>query len=192
MSLVLENNTSHWRRVTAGEINRAQVYLQAREKFCVAACSRFLNRGESASAGHVWQLPQADGEIAALLLHSRHSLFPVFDKKSNIPAPRFLSRFLGKIHIHAVQGLREDAELLENLMRAQGYCAAEHIDYDLMSFDNAGGSSFTQTVRGAVPAGLRLYAPRPDDEESLFALHAAYEQEEVLPAQSVFNPAAAR
>jgi hypothetical protein len=190
MSLLSEKKPPRWRKIPKSELYRAEAYMRPREKFCVAACSRLLRLDET--GGHVWQLPGADGEIAALLLHSRRSLFPVFGKKSDVPSPRFLSRFLGKVHIHAVQGLRQDVELLENLMQVQGYCAAEQIDYDLMSFNNAPGASFTPTALRSGLAGLTLRPPLPADEESLFALQAAYEQEEVLPEQSVFNPAAAR
>jgi hypothetical protein len=190
MSLRSGNKPPRWRKIPKGELHRAEAFLRPREKFCVAACSRFLRLDET--GGHVWQLPGTDGEIAALLLHARRSLFPVFGKKSDVPGPRFLSRFLGKVHIHAVQGLREDAELLENLMQVQGYCAAEQIDYDLMSFNNAPGVSFTQAAQRSGPAGLTLRPPLPADEERLFSLQSAYEQEEVLPAQSVFNPAVAR
>ena len=174
----------NWRKIPKSEFHRAEVYLRALEKFCVAACARFLSIEESRS--HVWQIPKQNGEISALLLHSHRTLFPVFDGNFRVPGPRFLSRFLGKVSIHAVQGLREDAEILEDLMREQGYFAAEHIDYHLMSLDNAA------PARVAGPAGLKLRSPLPEDEESLFALQSAYEQEEVLSVKSVFNPAVSR
>jgi predicted GNAT family acetyltransferase len=82
----------------------------------------------------------------------------------------------------------EDADTLETLMEAQGYFASERIDYALMSLDTA-------PMPGALksgPAGLILRPPLPKDEEDLFALQAAYEQEEVLPAKAVFNAAACR
>jgi len=39
-----------------------------------------------------------------------------------------LNRFFGKVPIHAIQGLRQDVELLESLMESQGYFASERID----------------------------------------------------------------
>jgi ribosomal protein S18 acetylase RimI-like enzyme len=120
------------------------------------------------------------------LLHSRRALFPVFGKNARVSSPHFLNRFLGKIHIHAVQGLREDSEQLEALMEGLGYSAAERIDYALMSLDR-------DPLPGAFragPDGLVLRSPLPGDAESLFALQSAYEQEEVLPVNAVFNPAA--
>jgi predicted GNAT family acetyltransferase len=84
--------------------------------------------------------------------------------------------------------LCEDAARLEALMEEQGYFAAERIDYDLMSMDSA---PRPEAFR-AGPAGLVLRQPVPGDTEHLFALQAAYEQEEVLPANAAFDPANTR
>ena len=183
-----EKNLS-WYRIPKAEYFAAEAFLKMREKFCVAACARFLQMQENQSS-HLWHLPGPEGEISALLLHSRHALFPVFDKNRNkgIPAPRFLKRFLGKVHIHALQGLREDTELLESLMEGLGYFATQRIDYDLMNLDTAPRKEAFR----AGPAGLVLRSALPGDEEQLFALQAAYEQEEVLPNNAVFNPASCR
>ncbi|MCL2380547.1 MAG: GNAT family N-acetyltransferase [Treponema sp.] len=180
-----------WQKMAQSEYRKAEAFLRKRETFCVAASARFLRLGES--RGHVWYLP-GHGEdggragVSALLLHCRRTLFPVFGKTPRVPGPRFLSRFLGKVPIHAIQGLKEDTEILETLMQAQGYFAAERIDYSLMSLDSV---PLPQPHR-AGPAGLALRSPVPEDEESLFALQSAYEQEEVLPANSSYNPAATR
>jgi len=140
------------------------------------------------SRGHVWYLDSPGRGMFAVLLHSRRTLFPVFDKNPEIPSPRFLNRFLGKTPIHAVQGLREDTELLEALMENEGYYAVERIDYDLMNIDAAP----RREARGSGPAGLVLRRPASGDGEGLFALQAAYEQEEVLPKNAVYDPAVSR
>ena len=177
-----------WRKVPRDELSCAEGFLRTRENFCVSACARFLRIREH--RGHVWYLPDDEkaenGEIAALLLHSRRTLLPVFGGKSRIPHPRFLKRFLGKVPIHAVQGLREDTEILESLMEDQSYFASQRIDYDLMGLDCAPSDGEMRM------AGLVLRPPQPEDEEALFALQSAYEQEEVLPQNAVFNPAACR
>ena len=177
----------HWRKMSWEEFYKAKAFLLKYEKLCVAACARFLNMIRE-KGSHVWYLNSKEAEITALLLHNRHSLFPVFNKNSCIPGPRFLSRFLGKAKIHAVQGLREEAELLETLMEDQGYFAADRIDYDLMSLDNAPESVTLKPL----PEGLVLRKPAAGDEEDLYNLQAAYEKEEVLPRNSVFNPASCR
>ena len=164
----------------------AEAFLRIREELCVAAAARFLTMKES--RGHVWYLNGPGDGISALLLHSRQSLLPVFDKNSNIPGPHFLKRFLGKVHIHALQGLREDAELLESLLEDQGYFVTDRIDYDLMSLDTVPRPAALRTG----PAALTLRKPAAGDGEQLFALQSAYEQEEVLPKNAVFNPAASR
>jgi hypothetical protein len=183
-----------WRKLPKDDYHKAESFLKAREEFCVAACARFLRIREN--RGHVWFLPNEDDEISAILLHSRRSLLPVFEEKNNIPSPRFLSRFLGKVNIHAIQGLSRDAELLEALMEAQGYFASEHLEYDLMSLDCAANETSSGLKKNPAskpgPAGLILRSPMPEDEEALFALQSAYEQEEVLPENAAFNPAACR
>jgi uncharacterized protein len=179
---------NRWHRVLKNELYKAEAFLNEREKYCVSASARFLSMKERRD--HLWYMPGADGEISALLLHSRQTLFPVFEKNSQILAPRFLNRFLGKVHIHALQGLREDARLLETLMEDQGYYAADRIEYELMNIDLDG--TLKPGTQRAGPAGLTLRPPLPKDEDVLFALQSAYEQEEVLPANAVFNPDVAR
>jgi len=191
MNLRLINKNARWRKIPGDEHNKAEAYLKKREKLCVAACARFLHIREN--RGHVWFLAEAgvpgrEGEIYALLLHCRRTLFPVFNKNPGIPGPRFLNRFLGKIPIHALQGLREDTELLEILMQGQGYFASERIEYDLMGLDS---ESRPEAFRSG-PAGLTLRPPLPEDEENIFALQSAYEQQEVLPANAAFDPVVCR
>lgn len=200
------NNSPRWKKIPAADRRRAETFLREREKLCVAACARFLHIEES--RGHVWRLDEQGGAqgglpggISALLIHSHRSLFPVFDKNPRVPGPRFLSRFLGKVPIHALQGLKEDVELLERLMEGQGYFSSERIDYELMGLDSAPRGTISAGNQAGLPAGrlagmgapgLVIRPPLPRDTEDLFALQAAYEQEEVLPANAVFNPASSR
>ena len=178
-----------WRRIHEEEYDKAEAFLAEREKLCVAACARFLNI--KTSRGHVWYLGESEDEIKALLLHSHRTLFPVFDDNQRITGPRFLNRFLGKAKIHAVQGLRHDAELLETLMENQGYFAAERMDYYLMSLDAPPIPAAFRDIKKS-PAGLVLRKPVPGDEDSLFILQSAYEKEEVIPVNSTFDPAYCR
>ena len=175
-----------WRKVPRDEYCKAEAYLRAHEKICVTASARFLHIAEN--RGHVWRLNGPEGDIRSLLVHSRRTLFPVFNKASGVPGPRFLNRFLGKVPIHALQGMREDVDLLEILMEEQGYYASERIEYDLMCLD----STPEQSTFKLGPANLTLRAPAQGDGEALFALQAAYEQEEVLPENAEFNPAVCR
>jgi ribosomal protein S18 acetylase RimI-like enzyme len=174
-----------WRKIPKGGYQTAGAFLISRERYCVGASARFLRIREG-NHGHVWYL--GGKEISALLLHYRQTLLPVFGRNLSVPGPRFLNRFLGKVPIHALQGLREDTELLEALMEDQGYYAVDRIDYDLMSLDSAPGPEALK----AGPAGLVLRAPAAGDEGSLFDLQAAYEREEVLPKGAEFNPAVCR
>jgi ribosomal protein S18 acetylase RimI-like enzyme len=186
MKIKLGKKLDRWYRIHENERLNAEAFLREREKYCVGASGRFLGMKESRD--HIWYMPGADGEISSLLIHSRQTLYPVFDKNSQIPAPRFLNRFLGKVYIHALQGLLEDAGRLETLMEDQGYYAAERIEYELMSMD----STARFGTQRAGPSALVLRPPLPEDEDALFALQSAYEQEEVLPANAVFNPAVTR
>jgi ribosomal protein S18 acetylase RimI-like enzyme len=175
-----------WRKIRRAEYAGPEQFLRRQEKFCVSACARFLK--SSLSRDHVWALPGPDNEIAALLLHSRRSLLPVFNGNKKIPLPGFLKRFLIKVPIHAVQGLREDAEILENAMNARGYRGVETIDYDLMTLDTEPPAEAFRVG----PPGLIIRTPAQKDTDEIFRLQAAYEQEEVLPRNAVFNAAASR
>jgi len=186
MEQKFKNKLPRWRKIPKDRIPAVKTFLMTRERYCVSASSRFLDIKKS--RGHVWYLNNSIGEISALLLHSHHSLFPVFDKNPRVPGPRFLNRFLGKLPIHSVQGLREDTEILEALIETQGYFAAERIDYDLMSID---GQPRLDALRSG-PANLVLRRPAKGDNEGIFVLQSAYEQEEVLPRNAVFNPAVCR
>ena len=177
-----------WRKIRREERYKAESYLRDREKFCVSASARFLKMGESHRSGHIWHLSGPEGEISALLLHSNLALYPLFSKNIRIPGPRFLKRFLCKVPIHSLQGLREDAEILETLMEEQGYYATDRIDYVLMGMDNGPRSEALK----AGPAGLVLRSPLPEDEDALFALQSVYEQEEVLPKNGTFYAPACR
>ena len=101
------NKKLSWRKIPRDEISEAETFLKEREKFCVSASACFLHIGEKNNSGHVWHLRGSNGEISALLLHHKKSLYPVFNSLTNIPGPRFLNRFLGKVHIHALQGTKE-------------------------------------------------------------------------------------
>jgi ribosomal protein S18 acetylase RimI-like enzyme len=180
------HNPPRWRKVRGADYEGPELFLRRRENFCVSACARFL-KGDP-THDHVWALPGPDVTIAALLLHSHRSLLPVFNGNREIPLPGFLNRFLIKVPIHAVQGMREDAETLEEAMEKKGYRSADIIDYDLMALD-------TEPPERAFlsgPRNLILRRPVETDTEDLFRLQAAYEQEEVLPRNAVFNAAASR
>jgi len=180
-----EKKFNRWYKIRKDERYKAEAFLREREKYCVSASWRFLSMKEGRD--HIWYMPLAGGGISALLIHNRQALFPVFGKNPQIPAPRFLNRFLCKVYIHAIQGLHEDAERLETLMEDQGYYAAERIEYELMDLD-----SKVNPVTCPGPSGLILRPPLPKDEDHLWALQAAYEKEEVLPANANLDPAVVR
>ena len=173
-----------WKKIRPVEYPAAEAFLREREIFCVGACSRFLAR--NFNHNHLWTVRNAQGGMAAFLLHSRLSLYPIFPANRYIQLPGFLGRFLKKIPIHSVQGLREDTEILEEGIVKLGYNAIDRIDYDLMTLDREPRSECFQ--RG--PSGLVLRKPVPKDTEGLYQLQAAYEIEEVLPRGETFNPKA--
>jgi ribosomal protein S18 acetylase RimI-like enzyme len=174
-----------WRKISRKEYAGVEQFLKAREFCCVSACARYLRilKEEKSGHDHLWGLKDPGGNLVAILIHSRRSLFPVFNSLRNIPQPCFLKSFLGKIPIHMVQGLRSDVELLEPLMEKQGYRVSESIDYDLMMLE---GAPNQETLR-AGPPGLVLRPPRESELDEIAKLQEAYEKEEVLPKGAVFN-----
>jgi predicted GNAT family acetyltransferase len=119
----------------------------------------------------------------------------VFNGQRLVPARRVLRPFPGTLPLHAIQGLREDAELLEEALRPV-YTAVDRIDYDLMSLD---AEPDPEAFKGRLqpflrrgPAGLQLRTPDISDLERLLPLQTAYEKEEVLPRGAVHNPISTR
>ena len=186
MSRTLSDKPLRWHKIQNSDRDKAETFLRERENFCVAASARFLHM--NGKAGHVWYMGEDSGGIRALLIHHRRTLYPVFNGHSKIPQLHFLNRFLGKVKIHALQGLGMDTELLESQTIAQGYIPIERIEYDLMSLD---GKPLSESF-GAGPSTLVLRPPLAKDREDLYALQSAYEREEVLPSDGIFNPAASR
>jgi ribosomal protein S18 acetylase RimI-like enzyme len=136
----------------------------------------------------VWFLGDPGGEVSALLLYSRRTLFPVFGGRTDIPLSRFIRRRFRAAPFHAVQGPRQESLAIETVFREMGRDAVDTIDYDLMTLD---AEPAENNFRGG-PPGLSFRRPGVMDAEALFELQAAYEKEEILPRGSAFNPAACR
>jgi ribosomal protein S18 acetylase RimI-like enzyme len=141
----------------------------------------------------VWYPENPEKTIRAMILHSGGMLFPIFGNIPDLPLPRFLKGFLnrgflGRPPVHAVQGLLDDAEILETILTNLGYPAAEHRDYDLMALDNPP----ERESPGAGPGGLVFRKPGFTDLEAMLPLQAGYEKEEVLPNGAIFDPASCR
>jgi predicted GNAT family acetyltransferase len=152
----------------------------------VAASARFLHQEDPHD--HGWSLHDEEGNMIALIIHSKRSLFPVLNGMKEILLPRFICRFIQEIALHSVQGIRRDTKLLEDAIAHLGIIPTEHIDYDLMSLDREPSPNSLR----AGPRRLVLRHPVLSDMDALFLLQAAYEQEEVLPQGAAFNPAACR
>lgn len=175
----------YWHTLKKQDFPAAESFLMEREKNCVTACACFI---QAEKAVHAWFLPDAEGNIVSLLLHNRSSLIPVLGENKDVPAPRFLGRFLNRIPIHSVQGVTGDVEVFDNFLIKAGRRAGSHIDFDLMYTDR-------KPWAGALPRGLPgmvLRLPEETDLDALFPLQAAYEQEEVLSPGAAFNPASCR
>jgi predicted GNAT family acetyltransferase len=99
-----------------------------------------------------------------------------------------MDRLLTKIPLHAVQGLGEDALILEDIIARSGFSPRHSIDYDLMSLDR---EPAPESLR-AGPGGLFFRRPNIRDLEALLPLQEAYEREEVLPEGAVFDSATCR
>jgi ribosomal protein S18 acetylase RimI-like enzyme len=149
----------------------------------VAAAARFLYHLDKA-----WMFQDEQKQVKALLIYSKGSLFPVFGSRPGIPMPCFMERFLKKKALHSVQGLRREAEVLENSLARLGAEPVERIEYDLMALDAPPDPAGFR----AGPEKLVLRRAETRDMDALFRLQAAYEQEEVLPKGAAFNPAACR
>jgi len=176
-----------WRKMKKKETAAVEALLQSHERWCMNACNRYINRSRERDS--VWLLKDKSEIITALMVRSKLSLLPVLSalgEKESIPPPRFLRGFFGPVHVHSLQGRKEDMVIMEAALEKIGLYAAEKLDYDLMCIDRP-PSGFHITC-----AGLTIRKPHSGDMDALAVLHAAYEQEEVLPTASEFNAAASR
>jgi predicted GNAT family acetyltransferase len=182
----------------AQEVERAlpETLLKTKEIYYVAACSRFMTM--DFLNDHAWVLsppaarPRGAGvsgahgaNVCAMLLHSRGSLFPVFNGKTDIEPPFFLERSLKHIKLYSLQGLAEEVNQLETMLRPFGISARESISYKLMTLEEHPASV-------KVPAALSLRFAAKSDIDELLPLQAAYEEEEVLPAGTLLDIRACR
>jgi len=180
------SDSFRWRKMKTKDVFAVETMLRDNESRYVSACGRFLVRDESKEP--VWTLRGGGGELEGLLVNSRSTLIPVLRGGKEIPKPKFLGRFFRMKKIHSVQGLREEVIVMEDALDGMGKKYAEIFDYDLMSIDKL------PNTKGyfSGPTNLILRSVQLTDLNEAAALHAAYEQEEVLHKGSVFSPAASR
>ncbi|MDR2471025.1 MAG: hypothetical protein LBD09_02810, partial [Treponema sp.] len=200
-----------WKRTGKRSLSGAEAFLRSREPYCVGAASRFFTGAPSSiwmtgiEKGGPWE-PRSPGEPGGmdggegLLLYCRNLLFPVFRfsprraeafrAAGGIPLPPFFSLTLAASPLHAVQGLTEDAALLEAALAKRRLLPSAVFDYELRSLENREPVADYPNIKG--PPGLVVRKPEPEDVDRLFPLQAAYEQEEVLPPGAAFDPAVCR
>jgi predicted GNAT family acetyltransferase len=170
-----------WRKIKKSQIADAEELLRANERWCMNACGKFLKGGSA-----VWGLGR--GAPSALVIQARQTLLPVLCDQKIVPPPHFLRGiFGGKVSLYSLQGRKDDALVMEKALEEMGLYPSEKKDYDIMCLDHVSSS-----CRSTAPVNLVIRKPVPQDMNALAALHAGYEQEEVLPAASEFRPAASR
>jgi predicted GNAT family acetyltransferase len=173
----------------------AEPFLRKRELYCVNAISRFI----SGITGNAWAafLQKTDKQISGLLLYGKRLLFPVFDSSlaltakfpaEGMPLPLFFPLVLKKESIHAAQGLADDMDMLETALKTKGIAPSSTYDYELRSLMYSESAGFSLHS----PPGLVIRRAEPKDAAALYPLQAGYEQEEVLPEGTQFNPASCR
>ena len=174
-----------WRSMRKHETAKIEKLLQSYENLCVNICNRYINQKYYNSK--IWTLHDTNKEISALVLYSNQNLMPLLCGQIKIPPLKFLFKIFSSTPIHSLQGIREDIIAIEALLEKQGINATEKIDYDLMCID-----SLPSGYNSAGPRGLIIREVKLSDIDDLAALHAAYEQEEVLPSAKEFNPVLSR
>jgi ribosomal protein S18 acetylase RimI-like enzyme len=173
-----------WQKIKKKDSAAVEELLRSHERWCMNACNRYLNRRSEKDSA--WLLKNKAGDITAIIVRSKLGLLPVLGDETSVPPPRFLQGIFGMAPVHSLQGRKEDMLIMEAALEKVGLYAEEKLDYDLMCIDHP-PSDFH------IPcAGLTLRKPDSGDMNALAALHAAYEQEEVLPAASEFSAAASR
>jgi len=181
-----------WRRLDPATLAAAETLLRRREETCLAACSRFIGGAIDRDRSRIDL--DAAGQAQALLLFAGSVLYPLLaDGLEDSNYPRTLSRLLPvkKRGVRSIQGLARDVAWATAALSARGYPLPERRDYQLTVLPAA-------PLAGALAAGppdLRIRWVSGGDPQTVarvLPLQEAYEREEVLPAQAVFNAAACR
>lgn len=175
-----------WQKMAKRDTAAFESLLRSRERCCMNACSRYLHRDPAKD--HLWTLRDTGGAVSAIIICSKRNLLLVLSGQTAIPPPHFLRGLFGVVPVHSLQGLQSDAVILEQALEKSGLKARETIDYDIMCIDK----SPVESCLASGPPGLVIRRPEFAEMDALAALQAAYEQEEVLPLGSTFNPAASR
>jgi len=172
----------NWHRLKPGETAAAEAILKSGERQCMNACARYIDRARL--KGEVWTLGGGGGGLSAVVVYAGLSLMPVLAMPQPLPPLRFLRRFFSKVPVYSLQGREDDVRRMEAEMK--NYVATEKVPFDVMCIDRAPAA-----LAAAIP-GLVIREPELADLDSLTALHAAYEKEEVLSAGRQQKPAVSR
>jgi hypothetical protein len=208
----MSGNSLHWQTAHQDDFDAVEQFLQDHEPYLVAAASRFISFRERS----LWSpLPRRDhlligrdatNRIQAFIFRSGQILHPFFADYDRERAHRVLRRFINlpfSRRIYSVQGLEQDVSIAETVLSENAYHIQDQFDYHLMQLD-------TPVRKPPQPEGLKLIELVPIRQTSielaaiegalaghaaadlLYPLQAAYEQEEVIPAHSVFHEQACR
>jgi ribosomal protein S18 acetylase RimI-like enzyme len=185
MPIIRSMDGCRWHKAHETEKHYGELFLRKQEKLCVAACARFrtLNFIED----HAWLMSQAANTLA-MLLHSRRTIFPVFNGMASLSIPAYLYRALENIKIHALHGCARDVETLLKLLSPLSLEPVDYVNYYLMTIDDAA----SLPALAVPPRGLTLRRPNRGDIERLLIIQAEYEKEEVLPPGASLNPYSVR
>ncbi|MCL2265351.1 MAG: GNAT family N-acetyltransferase [Treponema sp.] len=185
-----------WRKMKKKDIPRVDDLLREIENDYAIACGRYMTRDESKDS--VWLLCGKNGGISALVINSGSTVIPVLCGMQKIPKLDFPRGFFREKKIHAIQGLKNEVLIFEDAVKKFGWMPADIIDYNLMSIDRqkadvAEKIAYNKEILiDGKNFNLVLKAPRLSELDAIAPMQAAYEQEEVIPKGSVFNPAASR
>jgi len=171
----------------AGEIPTAEALLREGERWCMNACGRYMSRGEL--GGDVWTLRDGRGRgMAAVVVHAGRGLLPVRRFAGlPLPEPHFVRGLFDRPSVHSLQGRTADVFEMEKGLGKMGLPAGRRVDFDVMCIDRKPGG-----FEADAPAGVAIRGARTSDMETLVALQAAYEEEEVLDEERKPNLAACR
>ena len=182
---MIRHCSAQWQKMKKNHVPEIESILKSNERFCMNACSRFINRKILKS--RIWTLKDNNGKISDLIIFSKQSLLPVLSERNSIPRILFFYKLPGASSIRSVQGKKNDTLLLEEALEKNRLYAEVKIDYDIMCADK-----LPENYGSAGPEDLVIRKPLVSDFDALAVLQAEYEQEEVIPVKSEFNPAASR
>src|SRR5574344_8663 len=178
--------------IPVDDTNRRETldFLAQHENTCITLCENV--RRKTADIFII-----KTGEHIYGIISARHTVLHCLPGIDNAPYAEALSKalevFLSIRKVSCINGESSGSQFLMHILASKNTFPAQINHYSLMTLPgNTISSAKAKQLLSALPAGFHMIHAHAGDAETLMALQAAYEKEEVIPPCRTFLPAVIR